>query len=101
MATYCRLATLIRSLFNETEDELTKTVNKIVFDIDDGKAILASDHPVMTELAKLSKGACAHRLACLCLAFDAVSSFQSLLTSFYGAPQVIQDLYLLHGRADG
>ena len=72
-----RLAEIIRSLFSDTEDENTKTVKKLVFDVDDGKAILASDHPVMIGLAELSKGVFAHRLACLCLAFDAVSSFQS------------------------
>ena len=73
-----RLAQIIPSLFrvSDTENELTNTVKKLVFDVDDRKAILASDHPVMIELAKLSKGACTHRLACLCLAFDAVSSFQ-------------------------
>jgi hypothetical protein len=76
-----RLALIIRSLFEETQDELIKTVKKIVFDVDDGKAILPSDHPVFIELAKLSKGACAQRLACLCLAFDAASSFQSPSTS--------------------
>ena len=68
---------MIWSLFNKTENELTKTVKSIVFDVDDGKAVLASENPVMIKLAKLSKGACAHRLACLCLAFDAASSFQS------------------------
>ena len=72
-----RLAEIIWSLFIDTEDELTKTVKKLVFDVDDGKAILASDHPVMIGLAGLSRGACAHRLACLCLAFDAACSFQS------------------------
>ena len=68
-----RLALVIRSLFSDTEDELTNTVKKLVFDVDDGMAILASDHPIMIELARLSKGACAHRLACLCLAFDAAA----------------------------
>ena len=33
-----RLATIVRSLFDETEDGLTKTVKKICFDVDDGKA---------------------------------------------------------------
>jgi len=75
------LAQIIRSLFSDTEDVLTNTVKKRVFDVEDGKAILASDHPIMIELAKLSKGACAHRLACLCLAFDAAFSFQSPSTS--------------------
>jgi len=76
-----RLAQIIKSLFSETVDELTNTVKKLVFDVDNGKAILASDHPVMIGLAGLSKGAFAHRLACLCLAFDAASSFQSQSTS--------------------
>ena len=78
---HSRLAQIIRTLFRETVDELTNTVKKLVFDVDNGKAILASDHPIMIELAKLSKDACAHRLACLCLAFDAASSFQSPSTS--------------------
>ena len=81
-----RLAQVIQSLFSDTEDELTNTVKKLVFDVEGGKAILASDHPIMIELAKLSKDACAHRLACLCLAFDAASSFQSPLTSFLTPP---------------
>jgi hypothetical protein len=76
-----RLAQVIRSLFSDTEDQLTNTVKRFVFGVEDGKAILAPDHPIMFELAKLSKGACAHRLACLCLAFDAASSFQSPSTS--------------------
>ena len=76
-----RLAQVILSLFSDTEDELTNTVKKLVFGVEDGKAILAPNHPIMFELAKLSKGACAHRLVCLCLAFDAASSFQSPLTS--------------------
>jgi len=72
-----RLAQVIRSLFSD----ITNTVKRLVFGVEDGKAILAPDHPLMFELAKLSKGACAHRLACLCLAFDAASSFQSPSTS--------------------
>ena len=72
-----RLAQVIRSLFSDN----TNTVKRLVFGVEDGKAILAPDHPIMFELAKLSKGACAHRLACLCLAFDAASSFQSPSTS--------------------
>ena len=56
-----RLAQIILSLFRETEDELTKTVKKLLFDVDDGKAILASDHPVMIKLAQLFNGACAQR----------------------------------------
>ena len=72
----CWLLMIIQPLFTETDDELTKTVKTItVFDVDDGKAIIASDNPIMIELAKLSKGACAQRLACLSLAFDASSSF--------------------------
>ena len=80
-AHHSRLAQVILSLFSDTEDELTNTVKKLVFGVEDGKAILAPDHPIMFELAKLSKGACAHRLVCLCLAFDAASSFQSPSTS--------------------
>lgn len=60
---------------------LAQVIRSLVFGVEDGKAILAPDHPLMFELAKLSKGACAHRLACLCLAFDAASSFQSPSTS--------------------
>ena len=71
---HSRLAQIIRSLFSETVDELTNTVKKLVFDVDNRKAILASDHPVMIGLAGLSKCAFAHRLACLCLAFDAAAS---------------------------
>ena len=55
---------------------LAQVIRSLVFGVEDGKAILAPDHPIMFELAKLSKGACAHRPACLCLAFDAISSFQ-------------------------
>ena len=58
-----RLATIVRSLFNESEDELTKTVKKIVFDVDDGNTILSSYHPVMIELAKLSSPSSRHRQA--------------------------------------
>ena len=58
-----QLATIVRSLFNETEDELTKTVKKIVFDVDDGNTILSSDHPVIVELAKLSSPSSRHRQA--------------------------------------
>ena len=74
-----RLAQVIRSLFSD----ITNTVKRLVFGVEDGKAILAPDYPIMFELAtsKLSKGACAHRLVCLCLAFDAASSFQSPSTS--------------------
>jgi len=60
---------------------LAQVIRSLVFGVEDGKAILAPDHPIMFELAKLSKGACAHRLVCLCLAFDAASSFQSPSTS--------------------
>ena len=42
------------SKFSYTEDVLTNTVKKRVFDVEDGKAILASDHPIMIELARLT-----------------------------------------------
>ena len=48
-----RLAQVIQSLFSDTEDELTNTVKKLVFDVEGGKAILASDHPIMIELANI------------------------------------------------
>ena len=73
-----QLALVVSSLFTESheEDELTIKVKKLVFDIDGGAPIIDRDHPLMRELAALSKGACAQRLACMCLVFEAASSFQ-------------------------
>ena len=64
-----RLALIVKSLFTSTEDELTKTVKSRVFGVENGEPILAPDHPVLRELATLSNGACAWRLACLCFKF--------------------------------
>ena len=63
-----RLALIVQSLFTSTEDELVKTVKSRVFGVENGEPILAPDHPVLRELATLSNGACAWRLACLCFA---------------------------------
>ena len=63
-----RLASIVKSLFTSTEDELVKTVKSRVFGVENGEPILAPDHPVLRELATLSNGACAWRLACLCFA---------------------------------
>jgi len=59
-----QLALVVSSLFDQTDeaDELTIKVKKLVFDIENGAPIIDSDHPLMLELATLSKGACAQRL---------------------------------------
>lgn len=62
-----RLAVIIHSLFTFSDDDLSVKVKKIVFDIDNGEPIIGLDHPVMIELAKLSKGAATQRLACCAL----------------------------------